>query len=78
MPSPSPRSPSLRRQRRENIRTDTSTPVPVPDTSPFLLLPDQHDLDTSRRLPQGLVGTSVPAVGLALEVVVELDPLNGV
>ena len=69
MPSLSPRSPSLRRQRRE---------VPVPHTSPFLLLPDPDDLDTRRRDPSSRVGTSVPEVSLALDVIVELDPLIGV
>ena len=78
MPSPSLRDPSPRSQRREVPNSDTSNLVPeVPD--PLLALgADPDDLDTRKRLPHSLIGTSVPVIGLVLDVVIELDPLSSV
>ena len=47
MPSPSPRSPSTRRQRRESMRSATSDLVEVPHHASVTLPSHPDDLDTS-------------------------------
>ena len=66
---------SARRKRREVIRTDTRNLVPVERETHLILSTDPDDLDALRREPGGQTSTSVPVVGLALDAVVELNPL---
>ena len=73
MPSPSPRSPSARRKRREIPSTDTCFPVPVADLPLSVPHADPDDLDALKKEPGGQTSTSVRVVGLALDVVVELN-----
>ena len=75
MPITSPLSPSLRRQRRKVIRTDTSNLVPEVEDPLLIPSSDPDDLDALRREPGGQTSTPVPVVGVALDVVVELNPL---
>ena len=53
----------------------TSFPVPEPDQPFCSLLANPDNLDALRRVLDGLVGASVPVVGLA--ALMHLDPLVG-
>ena len=62
----------------EIIRTDTRIPVPVIEDPLLILSSDPDNLDAHRRKPEGQTSTPVPVVGLALDIVEELDKLDGV
>ena len=58
-------------------RTDTHKPVPVVEDPLLILSSDPDNLEPLRRKPGGQTSTPVPVVGLALDIVEELDLLDG-
>ena len=75
MPSPSLRSRSSRRQRRQVVRSGTVVLVPVVDLLLWVRRRDPNNPGASRRVPGSRVSTPVPVAGLETGVT-ELDPLD--
>ena len=59
------------------MRSVTSDLVEVPLHSLVTCPSHPDDLDTRRRAPSGLLGASVPVVGLVSFADMQLDPLDG-